>query len=288
MRQPGLPLTFNELVRDMAARINVRPYASGLREARILVEHVCGHSTAAQIVVGDHPVPHSDCEELLCFVSRREAGEPLARILGKAAFWDFEIALNDDTLIPRDDTSTLVEQALSVIPANAPFRIVDVGTGPGTIALAIARERPKAHITATDISEQALNQARENAAALGVDDRIIFLHGSWLTPADGLFDVIISNPPYISHSEYQSLDLEVRDHDPRIALVAGEDGLDAYRALLEEAKDKLTPQGSVLLEIGASQTDSVRAIGEHAGFVFERALNDMRGQPRVVQFSAQA
>ncbi len=276
--------TFNVLVRDMAARIDTRPHANGLREARLLVEHVTGHSTAAQIVVGDHAVPQSDHEALMALLARREAGEPLARILGRAAFWDFEADLNAATLIPRDDTAALVEAALALLPEESRAHVVDVGTGSGIILLALARERP--HITGTglDIAADAVAQAHANAAGLGLIDRLTFLESYWLDAVDGPLDMIVSNPPYIPRRAMTALADEVRLHDPQRALVAGDDGLDAYRAIFPQAAAKLKSGGPLLVEIGHDQAEAVQALGMASGFRPLGTRQDLSGYDRVVVF----
>ncbi|WP_375573031.1 peptide chain release factor N(5)-glutamine methyltransferase [Ahrensia marina] len=276
--------TFNALVRDLATRIDARPDANGLREARLLVEHVTGHSTAAQIVVGDHTVPQSDHEVLMGLLARRETGEPLARLLGHAAFWDFEVGLNDATLVPRDDTGTLVEAALALLPADSAANVVDVGTGSGIVLLALARERP--HITGTgiDVASDAVTQAQANAIGLGLDDRLTFFQSNWLDAVDGPLDMVVSNPPYIRSGDMASLSMEVREHDPALALVAGEDGLDAYRALLPQIATKLKSGGHALLEIGHNQAEDVSGLGEAAGLSHLSTAQDLSGRDRVVAF----
>lgn len=276
--------SFNALVRDLAARIDARPNANGLREARMLVEHVTGHSTAAQIVVGDHDVPQSDQEALMALLDRREAGEPLARLLGHAAFWDFEVGLNDSTLIPRDDTGTLVEAALALLPTDSTSHVVDVGTGTGIILLALARERP--HITGigVDIAPDAVVQAQANAIGLGLDDRLTFFQSDWLDAVDGPLDMIVSNPPYIRAADMDGLAPEVRSHDPSLALVAGDDGLDAYRVLLSQMADKLKSDGHGLVEIGHDQAGDVQRLGEDAGLHHLETHQDLSGRDRAVSF----
>ncbi|MFK7791853.1 MAG: peptide chain release factor N(5)-glutamine methyltransferase [Devosiaceae bacterium] len=279
--------TFNALVRQMAACINARPHANGLREARLLVEHVSGHSTAAQIVVGEHKVPQSDREALRALVEKRESGVPLARLLGKAAFWDFEVGLNAATLIPRDDTGALVEAALALLPTDSRAQIVDLGTGSGIIPLALARERGQVSVTGIDVEPMAVHQAQANANALGfgdcgLEERISFQTGNWLAGLDGPFDMIVSNPPYIRASEMAELSDEVRAYDPELALVAGQDGLDAYRALLPQCGARLRPDGYVLLEVGHDQANAVTSLGKEAGLRPIRTQQDLSGRDRVV------
>lgn len=276
--------SFNALVREMAARIDARPHANGLREARLLVEHVTGHSTAAQIVVGDHTLPQSDRDALQALVARREAGEPLARLIGKASFWDFEVRLNAATLVPRDDSETLVEAALAFLPADSRAHVVDVGTGSGILLLALARERSHIQGTGLDSAEDAVDQARTNAEVLGLSDRLRFRQSHWLDAVDGPLDMIVSNPPYIRAGDMAGLATEVCAHDPALALVAGEDGLDAYRALLPEAASKLKSDGHILVEIGHDQAKPVEALGSAAGLRCLSTQQDLSGRDRVVVF----
>jgi release factor glutamine methyltransferase len=276
--------TFNALVRDLATRIDARPDANGLREARLLVEHVTGHSTAAQIVVGDHTVPQSDHEALMGLLARRETGEPLARLLGHAAFWDFEVGLNDATLVPRDDTGTLVEAALALLPADSAANVVDVGTGSGIVLLALARERPHMTGAGVDVASDAVTQAQANAIGLGLNDRLTFFQSNWLDAVDGPLDMVVSNPPYIRSGDMASLSMEVREHDPALALVAGEDGLDAYRTLLPQIATKLKSGGHALLEIGHNQAEDVSGLGEAAGLSHLSTAQDLSGRDRVVAF----
>ncbi len=276
--------TFNALVRNLAARIDARPHAHGLREARQLVEHVTGHSTAAQIVVGEHVVPASDREQLETLVARREAGEPLQRLLGRAHFWDFEVELNNATLIPRDDTETLVRAALDLLPINSTADIVDVGTGSGIVLLALARERHGITGQGLDISEAAVEQAEHNAKALNLSDRLRFERSNWLEAVRGHVDMIVSNPPYVRDSDKDTLAVEVRDHDPAGALFAGAVGLDAYRALLPACRQTLVPGGHVLVEIGHDQAADVERIGVECGLTWQSVHHDLHNQERVVVF----
>lgn len=275
-------MTLAEAVRALAARIAQRPHADCQREARALVAHVTGLDASAQFSRGGQPLDGHHWARLDALVQRREAGEPLARLLGRAAFWDFEVGLNADTLVPRDDTGTLVEVALAHLPKDAPVSVADLGTGSGIILLALARERPRLDGVGIDISEAAVQQARANAKALGLEGRLRFFTGSWLEDVDQRFDMIVSNPPYIRASAMAGLAEEVRLHDPHRALVAGEDGLDAYRALLPPALAHLKPGGHVLVEIGYDQADAVTGLARQAGFQSVALHHDLGGQARVL------
>jgi release factor glutamine methyltransferase len=276
--------TVGAAVRALAARIAARPDADGQREARLLVDHVTGLSPSDQFRLADTSLSAEHAMRLEALVARREAGEPLARLTGRAFFWDFEVRVSAETLIPRDDTGTLVEAALAALPSDRPVRVADLGTGTGIVLLALARERPMLSGIGTDISADALATARRNAEALGLQDRLDFVETSWLADVDGAFDIIVSNPPYVTQSDLEGLAAEVRLHDPVRALVGGADGLDAYRGLVPQAAAKLTPGGVLLVEIGADQAATVPPIGLAAGLSSSELRRDLRGQPRVVSW----
>lgn len=276
--------TLGGVVRTIAARIAERPYADGAREARVLVEHVTGLSPALQLSASDEVVVPSALDMIEALVRRREAGEPLARLTGKAAFWDFEVGLNTATLIPRDDTGVLVEAALARLPRDHSVHVVDAGTGSGIILLALARERPHLRGLGIDMSDEAIEQARSNAADLGLSEQLSFAQSDWLDVVEGPVDMVVSNPPYIREEDMLALAEEVREHDPVLALAAGKDGLDAYRALLPQAVSKVKVGGYLIVEIGADQQHAVRAIGEAAGWRFDVCLPDLSGRDRVLVF----
>jgi release factor glutamine methyltransferase len=276
--------TYDELWRAMARRIGQRPYADGAREARLLIEYVTGLSSSAQIGAAQERPSSKFRDELEALVARREAGEPLARLTGKAAFWDFEVDVNTATLIPRDDTGVLVEAALARLPQDQPVRVVDVGTGTGIILLALARERQQLTGLGIDVAQAAVQQAARNAEDLGLAGQLTFSTGNWLDGVDGPVDMVVSNPPYVSTSEMAGLTEEVRKHDPGLALVAGDDGLDAYRVLLPQASSVVRPAGFLLVEIGSSQKQAVTAIGEAVGWHLEDSFGDLSGHDRVLVF----
>lgn len=277
-------VTYDHLWRAIASRIASRPHADGPREARMLIEHATGLSSSAQIGAAQDVLCASHLAELEALVVRREAGEPLARLTGRAAFWDFEVGLNAATLIPRDDTGVLVEAALERLPEDRPAHIVDVGTGTGIILLALGRERPLLTGQGIDVAQAAVQQAKANAEALNLADRLSFDQGNWLDGWDGPFDMVVSNPPYIRACDMAALAQEVRDHDPGQALVAGADGLDAYRILLPQALAVVRAGGHAIMEIGSDQKQAVMAIGEAAGWRCEASLRDLSGHDRVVVF----
>lgn len=217
------------------------------------------------------------------WIDRRLAHEPVARILGRKAFWKILLNLTPDVLVPRPDTETVVETALSAFPEAMGFNMVDMGVGSGAILLSILAERPAAKGLGTDISEEALAVARDNAANLGLADRTAFLRTGWADGlADASFDLVTSNPPYIRSEEIAGLDPEVREHDPRLALDGGPDGLDAYRALVPETLRVLKPLGVFVVETGWDQAEAVKALFAEAGFENLRIVQDLGARDRVV------
>ena len=211
-------------------------------------------------------------------VQRRLGGEPMAYIMGTKEFWSHELLVSPATLVPRPETELLVELALREIPRNAEWLILDLGTGSGAIAVALASERLLCKVTAVDINEAALAVAEENARQLSLGN-ISFAHGSWSEPVRGrLFDVVVSNPPYVKAGDEALANLR---YEPVEALVAGEDGLDAIRTLATDCGQILKEGGPLLIEHGADQPDDVATILEATGWIDISSHNDFAGHPRV-------
>ncbi|WP_299815124.1 peptide chain release factor N(5)-glutamine methyltransferase [uncultured Jannaschia sp.] len=218
-----------------------------------------------------------DARTLAGWIARRAAREPVSHILGRRAFWNHEFRVTADVLDPRPETETLVEQALA-----APFaRVLDLGTGSGCILLSLLAERPAATGLGTDLSEAALDVARENAAALGLADRAAFRRADWLAGVEGRFDLVVSNPPYIAEAELPALAPEL-GFEPALALSPGGDGLDAYRTIARDAPERLTPGGRLMVEIGPTQADAVSALFAGAGLTDIAVCRDLAGRDRVV------
>jgi len=219
-------------------------------------------------------------------IARRLRWEPVAYITGRKNFWTFSLEVSKDVLIPRPDTEIIVEEALDIIRKkdSEGISILDIGTGSGAIALALAGEIPSAKVTATDISCAALALARKNARSLNLEDKIKFLQGDLFEPVDGIFDMIVCNPPYISEAEYRELPAGVKDYEPPMALLAGQDGMEFYEKLIHQAPGHLQKNGWLLLEIGAKQENQVRGLMEESGsFSSINMRRDYAGLPRVMK-----
>ncbi|MCD9005567.1 peptide chain release factor N(5)-glutamine methyltransferase [Luteimonas sp. XNQY3] len=262
------------LLRDAAGRIDAT-------DARWLLAHAAGRSQAWLYAHARDPAPDGVAARFESLVARRAAGEPVAYLTGVRGFWGLDLAVTPATLIPRPETELLVELALARLP-GPDARIVDLGTGSGAIALAIARERPDAAVLATDASVDALAVARANAQALGLT-RVRFAHGDWYAPLAGArFDVIVSNPPYIEDADPHLAQGDLR-FEPASALSSGADGLDAIRILAAGAIPHLAPGGWLLVEHGLAQGAAVRALFEQAGLVEVATERDLEARDRVTR-----
>ena len=234
----------------------------------------------------ERPLTEPELETLRGLVKRRGEREPLQHILGSTSFCGLEIAVSGDVLIPRPETELLAEVAWKFLSTlnSQPSTILDFGTGSGCLALFIAVKCAQAVVHALDISEAALKLARENALRLGLTDRVLFHAGDGFNalPGGAKFDLIVSNPPYIPSAEIETLQPEVRDHDPRLALDGGADGLDFYRLLATEAVSRLKPGGRLMLEHGDGQGGAVSELLAQHGWTVESVLKDYSGRGRIL------
>lgn len=249
--------------------------ASGIdaREARLLLSEVCGFSQASLAASPEQEIPFEVENAFFEFTQRRKQGEPVAYIFGRKEFYGLELAVNPSVLIPRPETELLVDLALAQDPAS----VLDLGTGSGAIALAIKRHLPKAKVVATDSSLAALGVARRNATKLNLE--IDFRHGRWFEPVAGeRFELVVSNPPYVANGDPH---LPALRFEPHGALVAGTDGLEAIRDIVQQAAAHLRPGGWLLLEHGQGQEAGVRALLTGAGLASVRTWPDLAGIPRV-------
>lgn len=287
-RQDGLPIGPATTI-EAAHRLIRRLFRdAGLDaaelEARDLVRRVLRLDLTELVISGARPLDVGAADRLTAAVARRLMGEPLARISGEAEFWGLSFRLGPDTLVPRADTETVIRVAMARVrrPVGA-VAVADLGTGSGAILAALLVEWPEAFGLGTDISPGALAVAAANLGSLGLSTRAGLIRASF---ADALaprrFDVIASNPPYIARFVIPGLMREVREHDPRLALDGGPDGLDAYRALLGPSFRALKPGGLLVLEIGFDQAEAVRRLAAEAGFAAIEVACDHGGNDRVV------
>lgn len=263
-------------------------------EARIIIEERAGFDWSDIVTCANVEVSSDVCEVMRKDVLMRIKGKPLSRIYNKREFWGREFLLSSDTLDPRPDTELIIELALErfkdISLAEQPQNILDMGTGSGCVLIALLCEFPKAQGVGVDLSQGALDMAAKNAQQNGVADRAGFVNGSWWSALDAQkvqqkFDLIVSNPPYISNQVIPTLAPEVKNHDPVLALDGGDDGLDAYKIIFSRLKKHLSRAGIALLEIGYDQENDVMRLSEESGFALRSVHNDLAGNPRVVEIS---
>ena len=253
---------------------------SAARDAEVLLCHVLGKPLA---YLRTHPESELDEESHSAYwrlIEKRQAGEPIAYLLGAREFWSLPFFVNKDTLIPRPETELLVEETLTHVGDAPDLCVVDLGTGSGVIALALASERPQWQITATDASMAALRMAQKNARHLNLDN-VQFEFGSWFSPLKNKkFHAIVSNPPYIAARDPHLQSGDVR-FEPSTALVAGEDGLDDIRIIVQQSPEHLHTKGWLLIEHGYDQAEVVRELMRKEGFAHVKSLHDLSGHERV-------
>ena len=258
-------------------------------DARLLLEAASGASRT-DIVTDPQRLLEADAAATFdAMLARRERREPISHILGRQAFWKIMLAVTPHVLTPRPDTEVIVEGVLAAFDEGRAFSFLDLGVGSGAIALAILAERPRAKALGVDASSEALAVARENAANLGLADRLALLRGDWTEGlGDATFDLVVANPPYIASDEIATLDPEVCEHEPRMALDGGPDGLAAYRVLAPEILRVLKADGVFAVEIGATQAAAVEALFREAGAQDVRTRLDLANRDRVVSGAKKA
>ena len=250
-------------------------------DAEALLLHVLGRNKAWLMAHADEQLSGVQGARFADLLERRLSGEPIQYITGETEFYGLGLSVTRDVLIPRPETEHLVEKIIEFAAHFPQPRIIDIGTGSGAIAIALAHHLPGALITATDIWARALEIACRNAGRNGVSNRIRFLYGDLFNPvAKEQFEIVVSNPPYVSLRDRDSLAVEVRNHEPAVSLFAGEDGLEVFRRLIPAAFAALTPSGYVALEIGYGQEDAIRALFATSGFGRIEFVPDLQGIPR--------
>lgn len=276
----GETWTVLKIVQWTAGYFRDKGIDGGRLDAELLLADTLGLDRVGLYLNYDRPLAGAELETYRALVGRRARREPLQYIRGRAEFWSLPFAVSPAVLIPRADTEVLVEEALKGVAG--PCRILDVGTGSGAIAVALAHERPDAVVEAVDLSTEALALAQGNAERNGVAERIRFRREDLRRLGGAGFDLVVSNPPYIPSADLAGLMPEVRQFEPLPALDGGADGLFAYRALAAQARGLLRPGGRLLLEVGIGQAEAVAQLLRDVGLeeVFTRA--DYAGVPRVV------
>ncbi|HXF54758.1 MAG TPA: peptide chain release factor N(5)-glutamine methyltransferase [Hyphomicrobiaceae bacterium] len=292
--RPLTALTIGEAIRDVADALGQTGVESPAREARLLVAAAIGEAPLALLAEPHRPLMREAAAALAAMLARRTAREPISRILGRRGFYGRDFEISPDVLDPRPETETLVDAALSIAAEegwrDTPIRILDIGTGSGCLLVTLLAELPLATGLGTDISAAALSVARANARRHGVAGRARWQQARALAGVSGLFDLVLSNPPYIATGDIGLLEPEVRLHDPWIALDGGSDGLKVYREILTGLSDA-TVDGWVLFEVGAGQAGPVTELirkalsGRHC---LIRTSCDLAGQIRCVAWKARA
>ena len=261
------------------ARHQLADHPAARLEAEILLAHTLESPRSFLYANPDLELPHKRRDAFRKLVHRRAMGEPIAYITGTREFWSLPLRVTQAVLIPRPETELLVETALQLIPADAGWKVADLGTGSGAIALALASERRQCRFHATDVSSEALDLARENAQRLGIES-VQFHAGSWSDPLHGQFNMIVSNPPYVAENDPHLQEGDCR-FEPRHALTPGKDPMSAIRTITAETFPKLDAGGWLLLEHGPEQGAAVQETYRSSGFVEVETRQDLLGHERV-------
>jgi release factor glutamine methyltransferase len=278
-------------VGEYVARARERLLAAGVPadeapgDAEVLARHVLGWDLTRYTVSRREPAPAGFAEQFDRLIARRLTREPVSQIVGHREFWGLDFEVTRDVLTPRPETELVVQAAIDLCPRDGQPIIVDIGTGSGCIAIALATELPGARFIASDASLAALAVARRNAARHGVSERIAFLHSSLIAPENDV-EMIVSNPPYVPTTERHTLPPEVHDYEPHLALFGGDDGLDFYRRLFNDAPGDLNEGGWMIFEVGYDQAERVKTLANPRFWRFERAYRDLQGIERVMVFNA--
>lgn len=280
-------ITVGEILQDAENRLREASVNTPRLDAEVLLTEAMNTTRTKLMADVDREVTPVQSMAFEAMMARREQREPVAYLLGRKEFWSLDFTVTPDVLIPRPDTECLIEHFLTLVKRDgveAP-RILDVGTGSGILAIVAARECPAATITAMELSGRALDVARHNASAHNVSAQIQFVQGDFHREfwEGAPFDYILSNPPYIDYETYETLAPEIREYEPKQALLAGPDGMDAYRKIIPLSAMLLRPGGSLVLEFGDDQGPEVnRLVAENGGFEGIERTSDYTGAERVL------
>lgn len=272
------PMTWAQVLRRSVRELSDAGVPGAMRDARLLLALTLGVARDRVTLILPDPAQPGDIAKFKALITRRCGREPVSHILGAREFYGREFAVSADVLDPRPDTETLIDVALK----GAFSRVLDLGTGSGCILLTLLAENPDAVGLGSDISEPALNMARQNTENLGLSGRCRLVCSDWFGDVKGQFDLIVSNPPYITANEMATLEPEVLRFEPHMALSPGGDGLDAYRAITGGVMGHLASGGRLLVEIGPAQGQAVMALFHNAGLQNVKTIPDIDGRDRVV------
>ena len=290
MFKAAMPTTLKDLTTELSQKLP-------RHEVRMMIEYVTGYGQEVLITAPDKLVSADQQKQIKKIIERRARGEPLPRILGVREFWGLEFEVTPDVLDPRPDTETLIEAALAFLRGASPqagghngtgkpLKILDLGTGSGCIPISLLSELPHATAVATDISAEALMVAKRNAQKHKMSDRMKFIQSDWFEKLeDQRFDLIVSNPPYISDRVIPNLDVEVKNHDPILALSGGDSGLECYKIIFLQLNKYLSEGGRAFLEIGFDQLESISRLVDDSSLYVCDSMFDIAGNPRVVEIT---
>ena len=275
-------MTVQELLTASQAKLRECGISDPVRDARLLLADCLELRTQNLNLLDNSCISEIKISKFWRMINERCKRKPVSKILGYRSFWGRDFEINENVLDPRGDTETLIELILDCNFEN----MLELGTGSGAIAITVLAERPEVTCVATDISQYALNTARTNSKRHGVQSRLKLLYSNWFDKISGSFDIIVSNPPYISSEEYAQLSAEVLKYDPKISLTLGGDGLEAYREILSQALEKLSKNGHIFLEIGYTQANAVGHLFKEAGFQQIKVHKDLGSRDRVISAKA--
>lgn len=276
-------LTLLEIIKKTTDFFAQKGVESPRLNAELLIGHALGLKRMQLYLQFERPLTDADLDKIRPLVRRRGQREPLQYIVGSTEFSGIALKTDRRALIPRPETERLIEIVVERLTV-APLRILDLGTGSGAIALALAQKFPEAQVTAVDRDAAALALAAENALAAGVNQRVMLLESDWFSaiPSASRFELIVANPPYLTVAEVSEAASEVRDYEPQTALVSGADGLDDLRRILHTASGFLTEKGLLAMETGIAQHATLRALATENGFTTIESLPDLTGRDRFI------
>ena len=285
-----LPKTLKPLYKEIIRQLQKSGIDNADLDARIIISERTGFDWSDIVTKPDEKISDNYLSKIQNDVNQRRACKPLSRIYGQSEFWGLPFKISEDTLDPRPDTELIIDIAVNRIPKESLIRILDLGTGSGCILISLLSEFPNAVGYGIDLSVEALKIAKENAILNNFEERIHFINGSWLdvfkdNDMGFKFDLIVSNPPYITNQVIPSLGIEVREYDPILSLSGGDDGLQAYKNIFPKLNNYLNHSGFALFEIGYDQEKDVMRLAEDAGFALRTVHHDLAGNPRVVDIS---